>query len=136
MALVRIRYKGLSDVRSISVKDAEKHGVKLSDDLVWDNVGEANGGKISGVKRPKHANAARGIVVDGLSDELLQVLKDEGTFTITEVKDDNTDGDDIVTGSALDDTGATVKDATSGQVSTRSSGSAAPTGNTGRGSST
>lgn len=119
MALVRIRYKGLSDVRAISVKDAEKHGVKLSEDLVWDHQGENAGGPIAGIKRPKFPNASRGIVVDGLSDELLKILRDEGTFTVSEIKDDNTDGDDIITGEALDDTGSRVVDATSGQSTTR-----------------
>lgn len=119
MALVRIRYKGLSDVRVISVKDAEKHGVTLSQDLVWDNIGSVAGGEIGDFKRPKHPNAARGIVVDGLSDELLKILRDEGTFTISEIKDDNTDGDDIVTGQPLDDTGSAVVDSTTGQKSVK-----------------
>lgn len=125
MALVRIRYKGLSDVRAITVKDAEKHGVALSQDLVWDHVGGVAGGQVvEGIKRPDFPNAARGIVVDGLSDELLKVLKAEGTFTVTEIKDDNTDGDDIITGEPLDDTGNAVVDATTGQRSTRGDGDA------------
>jgi len=118
MALYRIRYKGLSDVRSISVKDAEKHGIKLSQDLVWDNQGENVGGPVPGIKRPKNANP-RGVVVDGLSDEFLDVLRKEGTFTVTEIKDDNTEGDEIITGEALDDTGDVVRDTTSGQESVK-----------------
>jgi hypothetical protein len=103
MALVRIRYKGLSDVRIISKKDAERHNVSISDDLVWDH---------------RDGSAKRGIVVDGLSDELLDVLKNEGTFTVTEVdKDTKVEKDDIIKGAPLDDTGSTVKDSTTGQVS-------------------
>lgn len=119
MALVRIRYKGLSDVRVISVKDAEKHGVTMSKDLIWDNVGALAGGEVAGVKRPQFSNAARGIVVDGMSDELLAVLKAEGTFTVTEVKDDKTDGEDVIVGEPLDDTqnAVTVTDATTGAKS-------------------
>lgn len=155
MALVRVRYKGLSDVRIISVKDAEKHGVKLSADLVWDHQGRFAGGDIPGIKRPDFPNASRGVVIDGLSDDLLKVLRDEGTFTVSEVKDDNTDGDDIITGEPLDDTGNAVRDTTTGQESvkgasnadadpvpsgTEAGGSAAGTSTssrgTGRGSST
>jgi hypothetical protein len=113
MALMRIRYKGLSDVRAISVKDAEAHGVKLSHDLVWDNVGRSRGGWLS---RP---NTDTGVVVEGLSDELLKVLKDEGTFTITEVDKDGLDGQTVIEGQPLDDTGSTVVDKTSGQKSTK-----------------
>lgn len=118
MALVRIKYKGLSDVRAITVKDAEKHGVTLSGDLVWDHVGGIAGGQIvEGIKRPDHANASRGIVVDGLSDELLKILRDEGTFTVSEVKDDLSDGEDIITGKPLDDTTGAVVDSTTGAKS-------------------
>lgn len=117
MALVRIRYKGLSDVRVISVKDAEKHGVKISQDLVWDNLGENADGPLDGIKRPKDPNNVRGIVVDGLSDALLDVLKKEGTFTVTEVKDDLSDGENVITGEPLDDTTGAVVDATTGAKS-------------------
>lgn len=118
MALVRVRYKGLSDVRAISVKDAEEAGVKLSEDLVWDNQGGAYGAPISGIKRPKQPNNHKGILIE-MSDELEQLLRREGTFTITEVdKDTMQDKDEnIVTGSAVDDTGDTVIDATTGQKS-------------------
>lgn len=121
MALVRIRYKGLSDVRSISVADAKRHGVDLSADLVWDRYGYERDGKITGINRPRFSNADRGVVVDGLSEDLLKILKDEGTFTVTEIKDDNTEGDEIIVGKPLDDTGSTVVDATSGQRSTKGS---------------
>ncbi len=140
MALVRIRYKGLSDVRAISVKDAERHGVTLSEDLVWDHIGEEAGGPVPGIKRPKKANASRGIVVDGLSDDLLKVLRDEGTFTISEIKDDNTDGDEIITGQPLDDTGSAVVDSTTGQKSQKGGSNAdadpVPSGTLSGGSST
>jgi hypothetical protein len=111
MALMRIRYKGLSDVRVISVDDAKKHGVELSHDLIWDNVGQARGGWLS------HPNRDSGVVVEGLSDELLKVLRDEGTFTVSEIKDGNTEGQTIIEGKPLDDTGSTVVDSTTGQKS-------------------
>lgn len=149
MGLVRIRYKGLSDVRVISKEDAAKHGVSLSKDLVWDHVGGVAGGQVvTGVTRPDFPNASRGIVVDGLSDELLKVLRAEGTFTVSEINDDKTDGEDIITGEALDDTGDAVVDATTGQKSEKgesnadavptgtAAGGTTPTGRTGKGSST
>lgn len=117
MALVRVRYKGLSDVRVISVKDAESVGVKLSQDLVWDQQGEAAGAVIPGVKRPKFPNAAKGIVIDVQSDDLMKMLKDEATFTVSEVKDDGNDGEEIITGEVLDDTGSTVVASATGQRS-------------------
>lgn len=135
MALVRIRYKGLSDVRVITKQDLEQFGIKTDQDLVWDNVGAARGGRLDA------PNARRGLVVDGLSDDLLAALRSEGTFTISEIKDDGTDGDDIIVGEPLDDTGA-VHDLTTGQKTGKAvpSGTAAgattPTGSTGKGSST
>lgn len=119
MALFRIRYKGLSDVRAITKKDAKALGVNLSADLVWDHVGAVRGGQIAEVKRPDYPNAAKGIFVDGLSDDLLDLLRSEGTFTVTEIKDGESgpeDGDEIITGERIDDTGSVVRDTTSGQV--------------------
>ena len=121
MTLYRIKYKGLSDVRSISVEDAKRHGVELSSDLVWDRYGAKSDGQIAGIKRPDYPTPERGIVVDGLSESLLKVLRDEGTFTVTEVKEDMSDGEDVITGKPLDDTGSAVKDATTGQVSVKGS---------------
>lgn len=118
MALFRIKYKGLSDVRVISVKDAEKHGVKLSADLVWDHVGGLRGGQVvTDVTRPDHPNANRGILVENLSDDLMKVLKNEGAFTVSEVKDGNVEGEEIITGEAVDDTAGVVRDTTTGQTS-------------------
>lgn len=119
MALYRIKYKGLSDVRSISVEDAKQYGVTLSQDLVWDKYGSDRDGQIVGINRPKLPTPTTGIVVDGLSDDLLKVLRAESTFTVTEVKDDLGDGEEIIKGQPLDDTGSVVRDATTGQESVR-----------------
>lgn len=119
MSLYRIKYKGLSDVRSISVKDAERSGVKLSGDLVWDRYGHQRDGHIAGINRPKHANIDQGILVEGLSEDFLTMLRKEGTFTVTEVKEDAPEGEPIIKGEPLDDTGSTVKDLTTGEESTK-----------------
>lgn len=100
MAKVRVYYKGLSDVREISKKHlSEAHGIDVSEDLVWSNLKPA-------------------INID-INDELLAVLKNEGTFKISEIQDDGTIGDDIVTATVKDDTvtAATVVDADTGQKS-------------------
>lgn len=120
MALVRVRYKGLSDVRAITVEDLKAHGIEMSKDLIWDSQGAAVGGQtVPGVERPKFPNAARGIVIDSPSDVLLALLEREGTFTVTEITDDKADGEEIITGAPLDDTGSAVVDSTTGQKSVK-----------------
>lgn len=101
MAKVRVYYQGLSDVREISKKHlADVHGIEVSQDLVWTN------------ERPA-------INID-INDELTAILKREGTFKITEIKDDGTLGDDVISATISDDTvtSATVVNANTGQKST------------------
>lgn len=97
MALYKVRYKGLSDVREISGGDLKKRGIGISKDLVWD---ASNGWSLN---------------VEGLSKDLEDLLRTEGTFTISEVKEGGTE-DVKVTAVKSDDTGATVTDATTGQT--------------------
>jgi len=100
MAKVRVRYKGLSDVREITSKQLEPKGIKLSADLVWS----------------RKNNFALNI---DANDELLAVLKSEGTFSVSEIKDDNTVCDELVTATLRDDTAvaSTVVDSNTGQKS-------------------
>lgn len=116
MSLVEVRYKGFSDVREMSKKDLSDAGVQVDGLLRWERK---NGWRVL-VKDP--------------SDRLLEILEQEGTFTVTEVTEDGREGQKFVTASKADDTGATVVDGTTGQVST--AGSASGTGSTGRGRST
>lgn len=113
MALTRVTYKGLSDVRHMSKKDLNDAGVGVDGDLTFDRVGKARGGLLA---RPN-----RGVVfISDMSDELLALLKEEGTFTITEVDNESgQDVQDIVTATKADDTGNTVVDGTTGQQSTK-----------------
>lgn len=125
MALTRVRYKGLSDVRIMSKKDLADLGIAVDGDLVWDSVGKARGGFL------KARNDLTGLFIEDPSDELLDLLKQEGTFTVEEVDEET--GKTVQTfvrGSAKDDTGDTVVDGVTGESSTRT------TGRTGRGSST
>lgn len=111
MAKVRVYYKGLSDVRRIDADHLkEAHGIEVSQDLIWDRLGKANGGVLD---RPTLA-----INIDA-PDELIKVLRDNDTFTISEIKDDGTVGDDIVAGKVMDESevSATVVDANTGQKS-------------------
>lgn len=101
MATVRVRYKGLSDVRRISQKDLKGHGIDLSDDLVFERK---NGWALN---------------ID-INDALVDVLRKEGTFTISEIKDDQSVGDDVVKATLADDSAIAAKavDSTTGQTST------------------
>lgn len=110
MALTLIRYKGLSDVRIISKKDLGDVEVYLDSGLRWDRQ-----------------NLWKQYVQDP-SDDLLELLKNEGTFIVEEVSEE--DGKSVKQTivqndtSKADDTGRQVIQGTP------------PTGRTGRGSST
>lgn len=110
MAKVRVYYKGLSDVRIISKDDLKRHNIEVSEDLVWDRLGEANGGVL---KAPRLA-----INIDA-PDELIKVLRDNDTFTVSEIKDDGSIGEELVTGKVVDESelSAKVVDATTGASS-------------------
>lgn len=98
---VLVRYKGLSGTRIINPSDLAPFNIGISQPLIWE--------------RRNHWKQA----IRGISDELLQILKDEGTFIVEEVNDDNEIGNILVevVPAKLDDTGTTVVDATTGQVS-------------------
>jgi hypothetical protein len=100
MTLTKIRYKGLSDIREMSKKDLAAAGVGVDGDLRF------------------HAGNRHTVFVEDISDALLEVLKAEGTFTVTKDADKPEGGEDIIKGQALDDTGSVVRDGTTGQTST------------------
>ena len=105
MALTRVRYKGLSDVRLVKAADLKPRGIKIDGELKWSRE---NGWSV---------------VVDGMTEEMETWLKEEGTFTIEEI--DQQTGKtvkNIVTASRADDTGNTVVDKTTGQKSVKGSG--------------
>lgn len=105
MALTKIRYKGLSDERVMSKADLNAAGVGVDGQLKWD-------------RSNRHV-----VYVDGMSERLEELLREEGTFTIEEVDEETGKTvKTIVKGKALDDTGATVVDGTTGQKSTKGSG--------------
>lgn len=113
MALTRVKYLGMSDIRIMSKKDLADAGVSVDGQLRWDR---SNG---------------YSVVVQDPSDRLIEVLKEESAFTIEELDEESGKNvQTIVKGSRMDDTAATVVDGTTGQASTRT------TGRTGRGSST
>ena len=92
MAEVKVRYKGMSDIRTLPADQLKERGVEgIDHDLVF------HAGNLWSVKVP-------------MSDELEAILIAEGTFTIVKVKDDgSTDEDDAVaTAVPQDDTGSTV----------------------------
>lgn len=111
MANMKVRYKGLSDVRRITKKDLEPHGVVIDRDLEFS----------------RSNNFAMNI---DLNDALTAILKNEGTFSITEIKDDGTAGDEVVKATMADDSAvaATAKDADTGQSSENPNAGQTPAG--------
>lgn len=118
MAKVRVYYKGLSDVRIIDADHLKKaHNIEVSEDLVWDRLGKGNGGVLDFPRLAINIDAP---------DELIKILRGEQTFTISEIKDDGTVGDDIVEGKMLDEStvASKVVDANTGATSTNDTGAA------------
>lgn len=108
MALARVRYRGLSDVRIIPADDPglKARGIKISQDMVW------------------HRGNMFSIYIDNFSEEMENLFRDEAAFTVEEV--DAQSGKavkEIVTATRADDTGNTVVDGTTGQKSVKGSGS-------------
>jgi hypothetical protein len=110
MALTRVRYKGLSDIREMSKKDLGEVGVHLDSGLTFD-------------RSNRHT-----VYIQDPSDDLLTLLKEEGTFTVQEVDEKTEEVKQTIVkhdASKADDTGRQVIQ-----------GGSSPTGRTGRGSST
>jgi hypothetical protein len=116
MAKVRVYYKGLSDVRRIDADHLKKaHGISVSQDLVWDRLGKGNGGVLDFPRLAINIDAP---------EELIEVLRNERTFTISEITDDGEVGDDIVTGEVIDEgtVSATLVDGDTGQTDDTNAG--------------
>ena len=105
MALTRVRYKGLSAIRTIKANDdgLKERNIKIDKDLSW-----------------RRENGWQVFVRDP-SEELMQLFRDEGTFTVSEVKEDEKQPSEaqLVTATRADDTGDTVVDGNTGQKSTK-----------------
>lgn len=109
MSLFKVRYKGLSDERIMTAKQLAERGVGVDNTLRW-------------ARAYGNLGAHNVVFIEDPSDELLQIFKDEGTFTVSEVKDDEDkpgEHDPIITGSVLDDTGSVVRDLTTGAESVK-----------------
>lgn len=105
MSLHRVVYRGLSDIREMSKKDLAAAGVDVGADLKWD--------KTTHGRRPA-------VYLEDISDRMLEILKEEGTFTVTEIDEETMreqGAEPILVGEAIDDTGAIVRDGTTGQRS-------------------
>jgi len=122
MAVHKVTYKGLSDIRIMTKKElADQQGIGMEGDLVWDKT--------------KHGPVPF-IFIEDASDELLSLFRSEGTFTVQEVDESGApQGTPVVKGAPLDDTGSTVVDKTKGTTSTRSSGRTGAGSSTGTGTS-
>ncbi len=96
MALVEVRYKGLSDVRIISKKDWEKEGVAVSGDTIW---------------QPSNRWTQN---IDA-NERMLEVLRAEAHFSVRAVNDDNSLGDEVVVASDPEREPDVVVDGNTGQ---------------------
>lgn len=132
MALIKVRYKGIADVREITAKQLkDNNGVIVDNDMVWNR---ANGFSV---------------IVDA-NDRLEEVLREQGHFTISAV--DDAGGEKVVsTASDPDNEGDILVDGDTGartEVAEKAAQTEAdaqaiqdspvgnPTGRTGKGSST
>ncbi len=107
MAIHKVTYVGLSDIREMSQKDLDAAGVGVAADLVWDKT---------------RSGRFPSVYIEDMSERLAEIFVDEGTFTVQEVdagtlRDLNVEP--IADGQPLDDTGRVVRDGTTGQVSER-----------------
>lgn len=102
MALMRVRYVGLSDIRAMSADDLRAAGVGVDKDMEWN---------------PQNRHT---LIVSDPSEDLLSLFRAEGTFQVEEVDKETGQkvGDDIVSGKPLDDTGDTLVDGVTGETST------------------
>jgi len=107
MALMRVKYMGLSDERVIAHNDAglKARGIKVDKSMKW------------------HAGNGKVIFMDNMSEEMEQMLRDDGAFDVKEVDAETgkTVSDVISVSLYVDDTGGTVVDSTTGQRSTKKS---------------
>jgi hypothetical protein len=132
MALIKVRYKGIADVREITAKQLkDNNNVIVDNDMVW------------------HRGNGFSVVVDA-NDRLEEVLREQGHFTISALtdaggetvvstaSDPDNEGDVLVDG----DTGATTEVAAKAAAdeadaqAPQDSSVGNPTGRTGKGSST
>lgn len=100
MALTRVKYKGLSDLRLMSQEDLNDAGFPLDSELRWD-------------KANRHT-----VFIKDPSDELLEMFAEEGVFQVQPVDAKGVaEGDPVIEGEVLDDTAPTVVDGRTGQES-------------------
>lgn len=100
MARVMVRYMGIADERELTVDQLGEHGIRVDRDLVWSR---SNGFRLA-------------LDVD---DRMMALLRDQGHFSIHEIKDDESAGEIISAATEADNPGDTVVDETSGQKSKR-----------------
>lgn len=80
MAVAKVTYKGISDIRILPASDLAEHGVSVPRDLVF-------------YRRPHEGSDS--IQID-LSPSLEKILRADGGFKISAVKDSGAEGETIV----------------------------------------
>jgi len=100
MARVLVRYQGIADEREITAEQLKERGITVDRDLVWNR---GNGFKLA-------------LDVDPRTEQL---LREQGHFSIHEIKDDDQVGEVISVATTPEEPGDVVVDETTGQRSKR-----------------
>jgi hypothetical protein len=80
MALMKVQYVGISDVRQILPSELKAHGVAIDKKIVWDHYNQYS------------------VVLD-VNERFEQILRDQGHFTLTAVDNDGKDVEVVATAS-------------------------------------
>jgi hypothetical protein len=105
MALIKVRYRGIADERTISKKDFASAGVNVEKDVTWN----------------RRNNFA---VVMEASDTAEELLRAQGHFRIEKINDDNS-SDVVIEATDADNEGDVLVDGDTGNKTTAKKASAA-----------
>lgn len=96
MALMKVRYKGIADVRILHARDVkEAHGITMDNDVTWSRTN----------------NFA---VVMDVSPQMEEVLRAQGHFSLHALKDDGSESEVVAVATDPDNEGDQIVDSASG----------------------
>ena len=101
MALMKVRYKGIADVRIIHAKDVkDAHGVEMDRDVEW-------------------SRANNFAVVMDVSPQMEEILRAQGHFSLHALKDDGSESEVVATATDPGNEGDVIADSTTGAKTTK-----------------
>lgn len=96
MAFMKVRYKGLADVRQLSAKDVkDSSGIEMDNDVTW-------------------SAANNNAVVMDVSPQMEELLRAQGHFSLSALKDDGSEGEVVATATDTSNEGDVLVDGTTG----------------------